>query len=213
MEARELVGVILAGGRSSRMGRPKEAIVLDGEPLLQRQQRLLHEVGIRRVLLSMGKAHQRAPGKLPGEGGLLKEMSCEMVYDPPGVGGPLAGILASLRRITRLPPDEMSASGILVVAVDMPRLSRGVLEALIEATARGRGAAPKVEGRWEPLAAVYPREALGPATRLADGPAPSSPSGLLDELETCGQMEARAVQSAWVDGLRSWNTPDDLPGS
>lgn len=212
MRARELVGVILAGGESSRMGRPKEGILVDGEPLLERQQRLLHAVGIHRVLLSMRGARHGPPHKLPWEGKLLEGMTGEVVFDSTPGGGPLVGILACLHRITRHPPDELCASGILVVAVDMPKLHKGLLKELVETAESGCGAAPRLEDRWEPLAAVYPREALEPATRLLHGPEPSSPWALLDELEARGQMKARVVQSAWVAGLRSWNTPADLPG-
>lgn len=213
MDARELVGVILAGGESSRMGRPKAEILLDGEPLLQRQQRFLQELGIRRVLLSMGRARKGVPGTAPKEAKLLRGMTGEVVYDPVGGAGPLAGILACLRRITRQPPDDMSASGILVVAVDMPRLHPGLLDDLVEASEPGRGAAPRLGGRWEPLAAVYPREALGPGTRLLEGSHPSSPSALLDELDAAGQLKARRMRPEWLDGLRSWNSPEDLPGA
>lgn len=205
LEARELVGVILAGGASSRMGQPKEAILLDGETLLLRQQRLLHEVGVRRVLLALGKAVRA------DHPGLLPEMTGEVVVDPSGSAGPLAGIVAGLRRINRPPPDPLSASGILVLAVDMPRLEAGLLRDLMEASSVGVGAAPQVDGRWEPLAAVYPREALEPAVRLLHGPGPASPSALLDELEASGLVRAHEVQAGWVTGLRSWNRPEDLP--
>ena len=213
MDVGELVGVVLAGGASTRMGQPKETILLDGEPLLQRQQRLLHEVGVRRVLLSMGKADRAGQADQAPHAGLLPEMTGEVVYDSSGGGGPLAGIVAALLRIGRDPPDFLYARGILVIAVDMPRLQAGLLRELVDAAAPGVGAAPRVEGLWEPLAAVYPREALEPATRLLEGPGPSSPSGLLDELAASGRLKALQVHPGWVAGLRSWNTPEDLPGS
>jgi len=213
MDARELVGVILAGGASSRMGRPKEALLLDGEPLLQRQQRLLFEVGVRRVLLAMGPADRADQEDRAHASLLLPEMTGEVVYDSSGCGGPLAGIVAGLQRIRRSPPDPLSAGGILVIAVDMPRLQAGLLRELVDAAEPGVGAAPRVEGLWEPLAAVYPREALEPARRRLEGGGSASPSALLDELERSGRVRGREVQPAWVAGLRSWNTPEDLPGA
>ena len=218
MDARDLVGVILAGGASSRMGRPKEAILLQGEPLLQRQQRLLFEVGVRRVLLAMGKAHRADPPYRsgPADGAdrpphprLLPGMRGEVVHDPPGSGGPLAGIVAGLRRIQSTPPDRLSAGGLVVLAVDMPQLEGGLLRELVHAAGPGLGAAPRVDGRWEPLAAIYPREALEPAERLLAGSA--SPSALLDELLASGGVQALDVPSDQGAGLRSWNTPEDLP--
>lgn len=214
MEARELVGVILAGGASSRMGRPKETILLEGESLLRRQQRLLLEGGVRRVLLALGKADRPGPvdAAAPGEPTphplLLPEMTGEVVRDPPGTGGPLAGIVAGLRRIQHTPGDHLSAGGILVLAVDMPRLSAALLRELVDASGPELGAAPRVAGRWEPLAAVYPREALEPALRLLAGSA--SPSALLDQLLASGRLQPREVTSDQGSGLRSWNTPEDV---
>lgn len=231
MEARDLVGVILAGGASSRMGRPKETILLEGETLLQRQQRLLLEVGVRRVLLAVGKADrldQPGPGTHGGRADraarahgadpsqyppLLPEMTGEVVWDPPGSGGPLAGIVAGLQRIRRSPPDSLSAAGILVLAVDMPRIRTDLLRELVAAAGPGLGAAPRVRGRWEPLAAVYPREALEPALRLLAEGGAASPSALLDELEASGHLRGWEVPPEQVAGLRSWNTPEDLRGA
>jgi molybdenum cofactor guanylyltransferase len=231
VDARDLVGVILAGGASSRMGRPKEAILLDGEPLLQRQQRLLFALGVRRVLLAVGGADRvdqsgpgtqarradqaaRADGADPSQHPcLLPEMTGEIVHDPPGTGGPLAGIVAGLKRIHRSPTDHLSAGGILVLAVDMPRIETDLLRELVDAGGPGLGAAPRVEGRWEPLAAVYPREALEPAVRLLVEGGPASPSALLDELLVSGRLRAHEVPPDQVAGLRSWNTPEDLKGS
>jgi molybdenum cofactor guanylyltransferase len=213
MDAGDLVGVILAGGASSRMGRPKETILLNGEPLLQRQQRLLHEVGVRRVLLAMGPAHRAGQADQAPHPGLLPGMTGEVVYDPQGRGGPLAGIVAALKRIQQTPADRLSAAGILVLAVDMPRLQAGLLRALLDAAAPGVGAAPRVEGLWEPLAAVYPREALESARRRLEGGGSASPSALLDELLASGRLRAHEVPPDQVAGLRSWNTPEDLTGS
>jgi molybdopterin-guanine dinucleotide biosynthesis protein A len=215
----DLVGVILAGGASSRMGRPKETLLLDGEPLLQRQQRLLFEVGVRRVLLAMGPADRADQEDRADQADranvslLLPEMTGEVVHDPPGKAGPLAGIVAGLQRIRRSPPDPLSAGGILVIAVDMPRLQAGLLRELVDAAEPGVGAAPRMDSGWEPLAAVYPREALEPARRRLEGGGSASPSALLDELERSGRVRGREVQAGWVAGLRSWNTPEDLPGA
>ena len=48
---------------------------------------------------------------------------------------------------------------VLVLAVDMPRMSAELLRALLSKCCGGMGVVPLVEGQPEPLAAVYPRTA------------------------------------------------------
>lgn len=110
-----LFGLLLCGGRSSRMGQDKALLQLTGpqgvESLLQRGLRLLREAGCGGVWLS---------GDYPGFAAIPD--------DPDWAGrGPLAGMASALQRYP--------AASWLILPVDMPGMSSSLLRALIE---RGR---------------------------------------------------------------------------
>lgn len=100
-------GVVLAGGRSSRMGRDKALLEWHGRPLLDHQCATLREAGCAEV---------RVSGERPDYAGIA-----DAVADAGPLGG-LAGIAAVL-------PDGL----LLVVPVDMPRLQPPLLRRLREA--------------------------------------------------------------------------------
>src|SRR2546428_9892635 len=100
MNRMKFSAVLLAGGQSTRMGRDKAGIVLDGIPLWQRQFEILRELRPHEIFIS---------------GPPRKEWSgLEVVADETPDAGPLAGLVASLRRC-RSPL-------LLVLAVDLPRM-------------------------------------------------------------------------------------------
>lgn len=75
---------ILVGGRSLRMGQPKQTLALHGCSLLAHQQATLAKVAEEVVVV--------------GEGPLPPDVApMPILPDPPGPGGPLAGMLAALR--------------------------------------------------------------------------------------------------------------------
>lgn len=112
-----LRGLVLAGGRSSRMGSDKAALVHpDGRTLLRRCCDLLREAGCESIAVSL-RADQNVPHGMD---------DVEIVRDPAGESrGPMAGIVAGMRI-------DPSADW-LVVACDLPRLDLKTLEHLIDA--------------------------------------------------------------------------------
>ncbi|RYD17457.1 MAG: molybdenum cofactor guanylyltransferase [Verrucomicrobiaceae bacterium] len=110
-----LRGLVLAGGRSSRMGSDKASLVHpDGRTLAVRCRDLLLEAGCVSVVISLRHDQQVPFG--------LEHM--EIVRDPEGEsGGPMTGIVSGMR----LDP----AADWLVVACDLPRLDRETLSHLI----------------------------------------------------------------------------------
>jgi molybdopterin-guanine dinucleotide biosynthesis protein A len=99
-----VVGCILAGGRSSRMGRDKRLELLDGKPLIAHAiDRLGSQVD--QLMINADDESLDAYG-LPMRG------------DPiPGFAGPLAGILAGLRWAV-----EVEADSLVTVPSDSPFL-------------------------------------------------------------------------------------------
>jgi molybdopterin-guanine dinucleotide biosynthesis protein A len=145
-----LSAVILAGGKSARMGRDKARLEIGGRPLLARQLQLIRETGAGEVFVS-GRA---------GED--YTEFKCPVLYDRFQDAGPLAGIERALA--------TASSSRVLVVAVDVPNLTPVILKQLIGRGRETMGVIPRIEGRMEPLAAIYSKSAWNPAiAQLDDG--------------------------------------------
>jgi molybdopterin-guanine dinucleotide biosynthesis protein A len=132
-----LSAVLLAGGKSERMGRDKALLPMphSDELLWHRQLRILGELCAERIYWSG-----------PPRPGIPKGVS--LVPDTVTSAGPLAGVGACLRVI---------ATDLLVVlAVDLPRMDASYLAKLTRRCTPTRGAVPKRGEDFEPLAAVYP---------------------------------------------------------
>ena len=222
--ASRIAGLVLAGGRSSRMGRDKATLRVEGETLIQRQVRLLVRIGIREVFLSRPAVEAGPPDAvppddtppdavLPDDTHLDAAIEVTVVRDALSGLGPLAGIVAGLEhacgRAGELARDR-EAKALLVLAVDMPGVTEGFLEGLLAAAAldEGVGAAPRVGDRWEPLCALYPPGVLDEARRHLAGYR-RSPSGLLDALLASGRIRPVELSPMEAAALRSWNTPED----
>jgi molybdopterin-guanine dinucleotide biosynthesis protein A len=136
--------VILAGGHSARLGGTDKALVLlDGTTLLERAVDAVTDAG--RVIV-VGP-NREVPVSVP---------VTWVQEDPPG-GGPVAALA------TGLPLTE--AELVVVLAVDHP-LATSADVARLATSAEGDGAvAVDVEGRTQPLLAVYGRSALDAALR------------------------------------------------
>ena len=138
-------GIVLAGGRSSRMGSDKASLLLDGVSMLQRSIDRLGSVVDELVLVG-------APGRpLPS---VATGLPTELVEDPVEGEGPLVGIAAGL--------EACRGSAAVVVAVDMPLVEAELLRRLVERLDEAhRWAVPFAEGRPQPLCSAFSVEALG----------------------------------------------------
>ena len=136
--------VILAGGKSSRMGRDKAWLEVDGQPLLARQIRLVQELGAAELFIS---------GRVGVD---YSKFGCPVLSDDFPDAGPLAGLERALR-IAATPL-------VLALAVDMPEMTAGTMRSILGCCGENTGAIPRIGGVIEPLAAVYPKSALALAT-------------------------------------------------
>ncbi|HST31084.1 MAG TPA: molybdenum cofactor guanylyltransferase [Chthoniobacterales bacterium] len=131
--------VLLAGGKSSRMGQDKATMLFRGGPLWKKQLELLRRIQPKKIFISA----QSDPAWRPAD--------VDFVPDDRPSRGPLSGIAAALTRIT--------TNHLLVLAIDVPFMSEAYLRKLGEQTGAGQGIVPVMEDRAEPLAAIYPIEA------------------------------------------------------
>ncbi|MCA9856902.1 MAG: molybdenum cofactor guanylyltransferase [Dehalococcoidia bacterium] len=140
----DVTGIVLTGGRSSRMGQEKASLVLGGSTLLDRTVAALNAVADDIVIV-------RAPGQsLP----LVRSTgSLTVVADPVEGVGPLAGIATGLA--------ASSADVVLVVGVDHPFLRPPLLRLLVERVRAGAPwAIPELEGHLQPMCSALSRAAL-----------------------------------------------------
>lgn len=139
-------GVLLAAGRSVRMGRDKALLPCAGEPLWRRQWRLLEQAGAGEIFLSARPEQAWVPSGVT------------TLADAVAGAGPLAGITAALTRCR--------TTHLIVLAVDLPRMPPEWFRRLAADCSPGRGAVGRRGKFFEPLAAIYPIE-LRPAAEAA----------------------------------------------
>jgi molybdopterin-guanine dinucleotide biosynthesis protein A len=182
--------VLLAGGKSTRMGRDKAGLIIDGQPLWQRQLATLRATEPDELFIS-----GRLDGPYAGAG-------VPIVVDAvPGLG-PLGGLVAALR-CARQPY-------LLVLAVDLPAMSSAFLRQLVcAAAARGTGIVPRFGEWFEPLAAVYPRSSL-PLMEAALRSDDRSLQPLIHAGIAGGFMTEHALNDEERLLFRNVNTPADL---
>ncbi|NCO58448.1 MAG: molybdopterin-guanine dinucleotide biosynthesis protein B [Deltaproteobacteria bacterium] len=137
---RPLFGGLLVGGASRRMGRPKQLLTHGG--------RSLAEISVAALAPHVGEVLLLGGGEVAPALAHLRRLP-----DPPGVAGPLAGLLAA----HRWAPE----AAWLVAACDLPLVSPAAVGWLKQGRRPGRWAVvPGHGGSVEPLLAAYEPQAL-----------------------------------------------------
>ena len=195
-DGRELVtrveqvgGFILAGGESSRMGRDKALLELEGVALIVRTSRLVESAGHRCTIV--------------GDSVRLEGLELLVIEDEFPGAGPLGAIATALR--------ASEAEWNLIVACDLPYLTREWLEFLIGRAVRSDADAvlPMNERGAEPLCAVYRKRADGAIRAALDRGVRKVTDGLADvRIEFIEPREWKGFDS---DGLlfKNMNSPAD----
>ena len=129
-----MIGAVLAGGASKRMGVPKATVELAGVALVEHALRTMRDAGLEAVLVA--KERDELP---PGETPVWLESRSER--------HPLAGILEALGR---------AGGPVVVCACDMPFVTP---ELVAHLAALPGTAVPEAGGRLHPLLARYDAEA------------------------------------------------------
>lgn len=185
-------GIVLCGGRSSRMGQPKALLPFGEETLLQRVVRILQET-VDPIVVVAATGQQLPP--LPDD--------VRIVRDQLEYAGPLAGMGLGLAAIAA------DADAAYVSACDVPLLRTELVQAMIDALGQHDAAVP-VDGRfYHPLAGVY-RTALVPQIAALVAAGRLRPLFLIESIRTAPVRldDLRAVDGA-LDSLRNLNTLDD----
>lgn len=147
MDTLELAALVLAGGKSRRMGQPKALLPFGNTTLLgavvERLRPLFHKV----LVVAREKES-------------LREIDAQVLTDDRRERGPLVGLARGLAA-TETP-------WCFVVGCDMPFLQPEVIKYMARLLDRCDVLAPVVEGRLQTLHAFYSRRCLSLATQLLD---------------------------------------------
>jgi molybdenum cofactor guanylyltransferase len=180
---------ILAGGKSTRMGRDKAFLQFDGETLLCRMLKLA------------GAVAQEV--RIVGDRKKFLDFA-SVVEDVYADRGPLGGIHTAL---------AVSATELnLILAVDLPFLKAEFLKYLAQRALESNAVAtvPRIGEYWQPLCAVYRREFVSAAeTALRAGKNKIDP--LFAQLTTRIIDREEFVRAGFSEEMfHNLNTPNDL---
>lgn len=189
IEAGSFSAVLLAAGRSTRMGRDKALLEIDGAPLWRRQRDLLARAGAAEIFLSVRPEQEWAHGATG---------FAARVHDDLPHAGPIAGITAALERSAH--------AHLLVLAIDLPRMTEAWLRELGAIAERGVGAVGRRGEFFEPLAAIYPR-AMMPLFWEAVAGARYALQPVLARGVTEGLLRVREISAAEAAWFENWNEP------
>lgn len=190
MRSADVSGIVLGGGLSSRMGKDKSGLTLDGKSMAVRALEALDELFDELIYVTNDPdLRQIVP-------------ATKIARDEIPHLGPLGGILAGLR--------ACESPRAFVVACDMPFVSIDLVRFLIAHDVAADIIVPQIDGRLEPLHAVYSRSCI---PHIADQLAAGSRQiiGFYDQVNTdvIDEKSLRLIDPE----LRSFfniNTADDL---
>ena len=190
--------VVLAGGRSTRMGAPKAALEWHGSTLLRRVVGLVQR-GVDGPVVVVRAAGQDLP-RLPS--------SVDVLDDETVAAGPLQGIATGLGAL------QGAAEHAVVCSTDLPLLHPAFVRAVARAGQDADVALPVVAGHRQPLAACYRTSLAGRARQLLaqDRPRPAflledADVRVLDELALLGDPALAKADPA-LASVTGVNTPE-----
>lgn len=175
-------GVLLAGGAARRAGVDKRYLVLAGQTLLQRNLDFLRSI-FPEVVLSLRTGQQADLGDA-GPATIVPDLWPE--------SSALVGIASALTRYRR---------PIFVLAADIAFPDPTAVARLLAAFPGHAAAVPVVDGRYEPLCAVYGPECLAVMAARLD-------AGRHRLVDVLADVDAAAVPFADAGAFLNVNTPD-----
>lgn len=189
---RSLAGIVLAGGKSQRMGTDKARLALpDGRPVIQSVLEVVESVCGEVVVVV------DVPGRCE-ELGLRARCVSDIVPERGPLGGLQAGLMA------------VEAPFALAVACDMPFLNPRLLHYMAALPQDYEALVPIIRGRWQPLHAIYAKACLATVEELLS-------QGLLALTDLLSRLQVRALPFATArrfdpQGLSflNLNEPQDL---
>lgn len=137
MTQQNITGIILAGGKSLRMGRDKGQVMYQKTHLIDYSIKLLESYCNDIIISTNEPARYRKYG-------------FRIIVDEFKNSGPMGGIHASLKESVNYLN--------FILACDMPNITIQVIDVLISHSSKDQITVPTLKGRSEPLCALYPRD-------------------------------------------------------
>ncbi|GAC1510514.1 MAG: molybdenum cofactor guanylyltransferase [Candidatus Dormibacteraceae bacterium] len=175
--------LVLAGGNSRRMGRPKAWLEV-GDTFL-----------LRHVVDNLAPAFAEVMVAFAEPEQLEQPVPYRVVFDRKHSAGPLAGLEAGLLAARN---DVTFA-----VACDMPYVTLEVAHMAIAAARRCDAALPRIDGRPEPLCGAYRRSALPFITGALN-------AGRLKAADIANDLDVTWLEGLDPELFRSLNTTEDF---
>jgi molybdopterin-guanine dinucleotide biosynthesis protein A len=184
-------GIVLAGGRSTRMGTSKALLPFGPETMLQRVVRLLGEVVTPIVVVAAGDQE-------------LPELPSDVIVtrDEHEGRGPLEGLRAGLKAL----PANVDAA--YVTSCDVPLLVAGFVRQMLDLASGYDVAVMEIDGFTHPLSAVYRRATLRPIEDLLAQDR-LRPVFLFDAVKTRRVSPEEMTSDPDLRTLRNLNTRED----
>jgi molybdopterin-guanine dinucleotide biosynthesis protein A len=186
-------GIVLCGGKSSRMGTSKAHLQFGAETLLQRIVRIMGEV-LEPVVVVAAK------------GQILPELPAGVIVctDKNDGQGPLEGLAAGLEAIKDL------CDAVFLSSCDVPFLKKQFILGLTEALGESRMCIPRTDGYFHPLASVYRIDVLSDVKQLL-GEKKLRPFFLLEKVKGKIIEEPQLKQfDPELFSLKNLNTPEEF---
>ena len=184
-----VAAIVLAAGSSTRMGRNKLLLEIEGETLVRRVVRAASAAGVDRVVVVLGHDEARVRAQLDG-------LSCETVVNPDHARGAGTSVHAGVRHVAA------EAGAVVIVLADMPLVTAPMIKGLVDRYRATR--APVVFSRYGTVQApptLYDRSLFGELLAIEDDRGGK-------QVVVRHQAEAEAV--AWPeDALHDIDSPAD----
>lgn len=180
-------GLVLAGGRSERMGRDKALLRVDGETQLHRAVGLLESL-LDRVFVSTRTDQQDEP----------ERKKFEQIVDRYQDLGPLAGILSAM--------EAHPNAGWLVLACDLPQVDTATIRHLLDRRSSEQpftAYRSSYDGLPEPLCAYYAPGSVSIIRAFVD-------DGIICPRKILISSDTRLLDQINPASLDNINTPEDL---
>ena len=194
-------GIILCGGRSSRFGKDKALLTIDGVPMVRRMVGRISQVVDKTIIAARDSAQRESLAAISAV-----PDGAEVVFDPVRGYGPVAGILAGL--------SASKSEYSICLACDLPYVNPDAIDALFgcaEANTNDAAIPKHPDGTLEPLHAVYGRSMIG-ACRDAMSRGEHTIRGAISLLENVVFVPTESLRRFDPD-LRTFlnlNYPEDL---
>jgi molybdenum cofactor guanylyltransferase len=184
----DATAIVLAGGKSSRMGRPKSLLLFDGKPLIVHLAEALERMFAETVIVAAPEQE-------------LPALPAIVVRDEVAYQGPVGGIYYGLRAATQ--------ASCFVTSCDVAFLNPSLISHLLSQIPDYDVVVPHWQERFQPLHAVYRRGVL-PLLREQLDRSELRPVFLFDKVRT-RKIDEAEIKIFDPDGLSffNMNTPED----